>query len=139
MATDRRGGTVGAGEAEADPLARFSASDVEELIDLSEGWPLRCALVLQNAASVQRSERAARSVRRGSVPVGNRQPPTSPEPCRPGCPGWAVFEVNREPWIEVQRCDECWCGDDAPSDAVFQRHPVCRRALWAAIQRSKVS
>jgi hypothetical protein len=29
------------------------------------------------------------------------------ERCDDQCPGWAVFDVNREPGIEIQACDEC--------------------------------
>lgn len=29
------------------------------------------------------------------------------EPCSPNCRGWDVFETNRGPGLEIQRCDEC--------------------------------
>jgi hypothetical protein len=29
------------------------------------------------------------------------------ERCSADCPGWAIFEVDREPFMEIEACDEC--------------------------------
>lgn len=139
MAEHGRGGSVGTGEAEADPLARFEAAEVEELIDLSNHWAWGLAAAIAKGGRVARAGRAERSARRS---VGSRRepaaPPRPPVPCSAGCRGWAVFETCRG--LEVQRCDECWSGvDEAPFDDDFQGHPVCRAALRAAKLRSNDS
>ena len=145
MATESRGGTVGAGEAEADPLARFTPEELDEIERerlKAEGLccPLCCRREVEASARVvQRDQRAERTARRGFGSL--REPaalPRPPVPCAVGCPGWAVFASGRG--LEVQRCDECWTDvDDAPSDEVFQGHPVCRAALRAAKLRCKAS
>jgi len=38
------------------------------------------------------------------------------EKCDPGCPGWAVFHVEREPWTEIEVCDCCVDGTDLMDD-----------------------
>lgn len=38
------------------------------------------------------------------------------EKCDPGCPGWGVFHVEREPWTEIEVCDECVSGTDLRDD-----------------------
>jgi len=32
---------------------------------------------------------------------------TAGEPCSPGCPGWLVSGVDRDPGEEIEKCDEC--------------------------------
>jgi hypothetical protein len=73
-------------------------------------------------------------------------PRRSPDPCCDGCPGWAVFEVNRCAvhgedcqceqddcsTLELEACDGCWHGvPDPPGDAYYAEHPVCIAALAA--------
>ena len=74
-------------------------------------------------------------------------PRRSPSPCCDGCPGWAVFGVDRCTVhgddcdcqadgcssLEIQECDECWYDQpDAPGDDYYQEHPMCMIALEAA-------
>jgi hypothetical protein len=78
-------------------------------------------------------------------------PRRAPEPCDPGCPGWAVFDCQRctvhDPDCYGQECDcysadcstlmideciDCWHGvPDAPGEEYYQAHPVCLTQLAA--------
>lgn len=48
--------------------------------------------------------------------------------CCVDCPGWAIFDVNREPGREVERCDECdrFCDDDEATDHVLRKLGLSR-------------
>lgn len=100
--------------------------------------------------------RAARKgSRRNSAPgamgaPGNDQEPTrSPdeirrivrqreEMCRDRCPGWEIFEVNREPGVEIEACDECnqlarAVGEPQLTDDDVAALPEAQRALARAL------
>jgi hypothetical protein len=78
-------------------------------------------------------------------------PPMSPEPCEPGCPGWAVFwtggadgHLYPDDTTEqararrnIQQCDTCWDGrPEAPGDEVYQAHPACQAELGREIAKA---
>jgi hypothetical protein len=57
-------------------------------------------------------------------------PLRAPFPCDNDCPSWGIFDD------EVQRCDECWHGEEnAPYDEDYADHPVCQAALAAELER----
>lgn len=44
----------------------------------------------------------------GAVQLGTRGVLAArTERCTPDCPGWAIFEVDRDPGVEIEACDEC--------------------------------
>ena len=54
------------------------------------------------------------------------------EHCDAGCPGWGIFEVNREPELEIERCDECCYGSTLTDDdaALLPEAQAALRKEW---------
>jgi len=57
------------------------------------------------AAGVAAAALAARTTTEAITTVRKRLA-QRPE-CDEGCPGWGIFHVDREPWVEIERCDQC--------------------------------